>query len=516
MKQLLLLSASLLLTINSQTSGAENPAPALSSKPPQFIVLGVDDCHTCKGLDGLIEIMDAVRAKGGRPIVYALFIAPAPDYGVAKEDLAKAVQRLQLMYDRGVELGNHSLNHTAGGGAVHPFESEAERFMEKAQCNIWLRENIRGLDKIYGYRTDREFLDRLNGEYLAHDVPNIKTAVFGTWRWPRKLEGMECIWNFNYNAVDLTAPPFHPESTRAIASDWGIGGVHGFGKLTVAEAVEMLKANFAAHYNSPERTPFSFSIHDFNFQEYDADDVWAGCEHEKEIWKTFLTDVFVTDKDKYPDAYCITPHQLFVYMNTKDLRKTLAEGNGQKLKPGEVLKTPEEPSRELYRTFRSTFNKQWTVAGPFDNSSKKTIAASDIAPRQWARVTLPEDDVMLWLGKRYAPTTTVYAYSRVYVQSPVNQVADVRIRGAFDAGAFTIWMNNQVAATGDHQYITRVDLKQGWNELLIKTGSMHRGTINSRYEWYFNCRITDTNGIPLNDIVYGANPGEKHNDDHGR
>ena len=139
------LLTTLLFAFAGQVRGADNlpvaasEQPKFDQRPPQFMIISVDDCHTPKGLDGLIEIMDAVKGKGGKPIVYVLYVAPAPEFGVLKEDMGKFVQRLQQMYDRGSELGDHSLNHTAGGGDVGFFRDPGERFMEKAQCNIWLR-----------------------------------------------------------------------------------------------------------------------------------------------------------------------------------------------------------------------------------------------------------------------------------------------------------------------------------------------------------------------------------------
>jgi len=513
-RRAILLLSVMLFAIHAPARCADNiPAaaseqPKFAQRPPQFIIISVDDCHTWKGLDGLIEIMDAVKEKGGKPIVYVLYVTPGPEFGLLKENRDKAVQRLQRMFDRGSELGDHSLNHTAGGGDIGFFRDPGERFMEKAQCNIWLRENIKGLDKVYGYRTDRESLDTLNGEYLAV-MPDVKTNIVQSWRWPYRLKGMESIWAMYHNGIDVTAPPFHPDITKGFSSDWGTLYSHGFGKLSVTAAVEMLKANFDAHYTSAERTPFTFSTHDFNFQEYDPDDVWAGCEHAKEIWKNFLIDIFVTEKDKYPETYCITSHQLFVYMNTQDLQKTLAEGNGQKCKSGEVLKTPEEPSREIYKKFRSTFNKQWNMMGPFEKLPNDVIAETAIDPAQWTRVTLPEDEAILCLEKIYKPTTNASAYNLVYVKSPVNRKAEVRIRGSLDRENFKLWMNDQLAAS-EYRWPVAVDLKEGWNKLLFRTGCLHLGTINSRYEWHFCCRITDTNGVPLYDLAYSPEPRENH------
>ena len=485
---------------------AASAQPKFAERPPQFIVLGVDDCHTPRGLDGLLEIMDAVRDKGGKPIVYVLYVAPSPDFGVSKERQEQSISRLQRMYDRGAELGDHSLSHTAGGGDMGLFRDPHERFMEKAQCNIWLRENIQGLDKIYGYRTDREYLDTLNGEYLAV-VPDVKTNISQTWKWPFCLKGMESVRVFYHNGIDLTAPPFHPDIASGVTSDWGTGLSHGFGNLGIDAAVEMLKANFAAHYNSAERTPFTFSLHDFNFQEYDADDVWKGCENEKEIWKRFLVDIFVTEKARYPDTYCITPHQLFVYLNTRDLQQTLAEGNGQKCKPGEPLKNPEEPSRAYYRKFRSTFNKYWSVMGPFDAARQDSFVEARDAPARWTRVTLPDDDVVLWLEKLYKPATNLVAYSRVYVKSLANQTVQLRMRGGFNRDNFKLWLNDRPPLV-QYQWPLTVDLKEGWNKLLIKTGSMHYGTRNNRYEWCFNFRITDTHGVPVEGVEYSADQPE--------
>ena len=512
MRKTVVLLTALLFAIQIQVRGADridaagSEQPKFTQRPPQFIVLGVDDCHTPGGLDGLIEIMDAVREEGGRPLVYVLYVAPSPDFGASPACLSNTISRLQQMFDRGVELGNHSLNHTAGGGDLGLFADTSERFMEKAQCNIWLRENIRGLDKIYGYRTDREFMDRLNGEYLAL-VPDLRRNIVNSWRWPYRLKGMESIWAFYHNPIDLTAPPFHPDSTRGITSDWGIDPVHGFGSLSVDAGVELLKANFAAHYNSAERTPFTFCLHDFNFQEFDADDVWAGCEHAKEIWKKFLIDILATEKNKYSDTYCITPHQLLVYMNTRDLQQTLAEGNGQKCKPGEVPPTPENPSREMYRKFRRTFIHQWNVLGPFDTAQKDTLAERALDSAQWKKVILPEDVVVLWLEKSCPSVTNAAAYSLVYVQSPAKRSVQLRLRGAFDKNRFQMWLNDQALTTG-YQWPLNIDLQEGWNKLLVRTESVHLGDRHSRYEWYFNCRITDLTGKPMDDLVYRFAPTE--------
>jgi hypothetical protein len=118
----------------------------------------------------------------------------------------------------------------------------------------------------------------------------------------------------------------HANITRPIRSDYP-----GQFDYELSDGVTMMKANFEFRYNHPHRPIFAINAyHDWGLKRPDGATFNWSHRNEAAILKEFLLDVLVRNKDKYPDAYCVTFRQVLEYARTDgDLQQALAIGNGQ-------------------------------------------------------------------------------------------------------------------------------------------------------------------------------------------
>ncbi len=307
---------------------AAEPATPGGKRPPQFIVLGVDDCVNIEGLEAMLDIVETLRAHGSEA-VFTMWVAPlAADY--ESRDLLKQTLILQRLFDLGCEIAHHTLHHNPGGHnwASLPREQQIE---EIEGCTQWYRDNIDGFTRPfshkgggggYGAAIDRAFTRQLlakqdflyRGSRGGH--PNEQT-------WPEPTDGMMRIPT---GSLDAAAPPVHAVITDGITSDYP-----GRFDYEVDDGVRMFVANFDYHYRHPRRPILAVNaFHDWGFKTSD-DSVWNHSHrNQAAILKQFLLEVLVNQKDKYPDTYCVTFRQVVEYVNTGgDLGRTLAIGNGQ-------------------------------------------------------------------------------------------------------------------------------------------------------------------------------------------
>ena len=93
----------------------------------------------------------------------------------------------------------------------------------------------------------------------------------------------------------------------------------------------MWKANFEYRYNHPRRPILAVNaFHDWGLKRTDGQGTKGSHRNESAILKAFLLDVLVTNKDKYPEAHCVTFRQVVEYVATDgDLKQTLDAGNCQ-------------------------------------------------------------------------------------------------------------------------------------------------------------------------------------------
>ena len=103
-------------------------------------------------------------------------------------------------------------------------------------------------------------------------------------------------------SLDSNAPPVHAVITDGIRSDYP-----GRFNFELADGVAMWKANFEYHYNHPRRPIIGINgFHDWALRRLSDPNDTGPARNEAKILKAFLLDVLVTNKDKYPDTYCVT------------------------------------------------------------------------------------------------------------------------------------------------------------------------------------------------------------------
>jgi len=123
---------------------------------------------------------------------------------------------------------------------------------------------------------------------------------------------------------------------------------------------------------------------------------------------------------------------------------------------------------------------------------------ADCAGRRWVP-ELANSMGYVDLRLKMYPKDEVVAYAHTYVYSPADQ--KVRFLYGSDDG-MNIWLNGQLvkedhvhrAALPDHTSVD-MDLKKGWNRLLIKVEQLTGG-------WGFYARITDLDGRTIPNLAY--------------
>jgi len=296
-------------------------------RPPQFIVLGVDDCVNIEGIEAMLDIVETLRDQGSKA-VFTMWVAPLagdPD----SRDMLKQKLIYQRLFDLGCEVAHHTLHHNPGG---HNWASlPPDRQIEEIEgCTHWYRDNIVGFTRPFSHKgggggqgapIDREFtralLARQNFIYRGRrgGHPNEQG-------WPEPGESMR----IPTGCLDAAAPPVHAEITDGITSDYP-----GRFDYEVPEGVAMWMANFDYHYRHPRRPILAVNaFHDWGFKTMDDSTCTFSHRNEGAILKEFLLEVLVRQKDKYPDTHCVTFRQIVEYVRTDgDLERTLAIGNGQ-------------------------------------------------------------------------------------------------------------------------------------------------------------------------------------------
>jgi peptidoglycan/xylan/chitin deacetylase (PgdA/CDA1 family) len=300
-------------------------------KPPQFIVLGIDDCKSLGGLENMLDITETLHYKNSRA-VWTMYTAPCPG---RSEDLEKQVALYQRLYDLGCEFANHTLNHNPQGinWYGHPRRVQIQ---EIDGCRQWLRDHIHGLWYVYSQKTGgggargfkdpaftRKLMKSQRFEYNANNV----TAMFESMIphpdvqfWPYKLGDM---WMIDVGLIDGNAPGVHKPITKGFYTDYS-----GKFDYETPDGIAMLKGNFEYRYRLPHRPPLIINaVHEWGLGQY-----YNSHRNQHAILKGFLLDVLVKNRKKYPNTYVITLHELIEYMQRGDIRTIIEEGKGQSKK----------------------------------------------------------------------------------------------------------------------------------------------------------------------------------------
>jgi peptidoglycan/xylan/chitin deacetylase (PgdA/CDA1 family) len=297
--------------------------PPYGANPSQFIILGVDDCRNREGLEQMLDIVEDLGRQGAK-VGFSMYCTPHADHTAGQESLERCVMLWQRLYDLGSEICNHTLNHNLNGVYWSARATHEEQTREVQGNRDWLREHIYNLWYLYSFKgggsgkpTDpafsRQLLKDQNFEYSGNrgQHPDIQP-------WPYKLDD---TWTIDIGTLDGNAPPVHRKITYGIQSDYS-----GTFNYEMAEGLAMYKANFAYHYNMPNRPLVAVNaFHDWGFKPGGK----GSHRNEAALLKAFLKDVLVTNKAKYPNTHVITFHQLIKYMKTNDLAAIIAEGSGQ-------------------------------------------------------------------------------------------------------------------------------------------------------------------------------------------
>lgn len=301
--------------------------PPRGGTPPQFIILGVDDCRTIEGVESMLGIVDDLRGKGAR-VAFTMWCSPMIDRSTNQESLERIILLWQRLYDTGSEICNHTLNHNLNGVNWFSRPTRAEQAREVAGNKEWLRANIHGLGPIFSFKgggggrgkpVDRDYarslLSDVEYEGRRGQHPDVQA-------WPFKLGS---TWVIETGALDGDAPPMHKDITNRIHSDYA-----GAFDFSVEAGLAMMKSNFDYHYAMPNRPIFAVNaFHDWGLKR----GVDGSHRNEAAILQAFLEDVLVANRQRYPDTYVVTFHQLIRYVQGDDLATIIAEGSGQAIAP---------------------------------------------------------------------------------------------------------------------------------------------------------------------------------------
>lgn len=175
---------------------------------------------------------------------------------------------------------------------------------------------------------------------------------------------------------------------------------------------------------------------------------------------------------------------------------------------------------------QAPFVNTWLVLGLFDNGADNAglqqdlIGESDVSPALGDQAAGHEwryfDDRLLQRGydsyqdlfsyfrlKRHEDIAAKLAYAHVYVYSP--QVQDAQLRMGADS-ALRAWLNGELAMTSDEgapyrdSLVAQVQLREGWNRLLVKVANRQAGRLG------FYARLCADDSGPLPGLLFAVNP----------
>ena len=159
--------------------------------------------------------------------------------------------------------------------------------------------------------------------------------------------------------------------------------------------------------------------------------------------------------------------------------------------------------------------KDWYFLGPFDNTAKDALNKNfppegtiDLAGEytgkggiliKWSRPFSYDVSGDVDLNLLFKPNDYAVAYALTYAHSPKDKKVQLRF-GAEDG--IKIWLNDKVVVKSEiakagevDSDIVEVNLKKGWNKILLKV-------TDTWGSWGFYFRVTDLNGKPVEDIIF--------------
>jgi HEAT repeat protein len=308
-----------------------NLATPGGKRPPQFICLGVDDCANADGLESMLDICQTLQGKGSKA-VFTMWLAPLiGDWEV--RDMEKQTLLVRRLFDMGCEIAHHTLMHNPEG-KFWTSQPPAIQVREIEGCTQWDRSHIPGFLRPFSHKGggggsgtpfDPNFSKWLTAKqnFLYSGGGRRNNSGPDGQLWPEK-QPAGAMYRINTGCLDAAAPPVHAHIADPIFSDYG-----GRFEYELPDGVAMWKANFDYHYILPRRPILAVNaFHDWGLRQTGG--AKGSHRNEGRILKEFLVDVLVTNKDKYPDAYCVTYRQVVEYVASDgDLKHTLDAGNCQ-------------------------------------------------------------------------------------------------------------------------------------------------------------------------------------------
>ncbi len=157
--------------------------------------------------------------------------------------------------------------------------------------------------------------------------------------------------------------------------------------------------------------------------------------------------------------------------------------------------------------------RQWHLIGPFDNTGGRGFSAEyppelaiDLAaeypgkhgPVRWSAHTLKGDDAVIDFNERLGEEKAVAAYAFARFTAPGQTEAELRLSSP---NAVKVWLNGRPVAAFEiyhagsqfDQYVARVRLKEGVNEVLVKV-CQNEQTQSWARVWKLQLRVCDQAG----------------------
>jgi len=311
-------------------------------RPPVFICLGVDDCANIEGLESMLDICETLKDKGSKA-VFTLWLAPLASTWEDR-DVPKQALIVQRLFDLGCEIANHTLTHNRGG--IYWTAREKEYQLQAVEgAAKWYRDNIEGFTRPFSFKGGGGAASGTNPDpAFTQALMARQRFLYGGGRgnnrpalqsWPAApAPGVQPYYRLDTGCLDAAAPPVHETVADPIYSDYS-----GRFDYEVPPGVAMWKANFEYRYNHPRRPILAVNaFHDWGLRRTDGQGAKGSHRNEGAILKAFLLDVLVANKDKYPEAHCVTFRQVVEYVASDgDLKHALDAGNCQD------TRNPEKP-----------------------------------------------------------------------------------------------------------------------------------------------------------------------------
>jgi peptidoglycan/xylan/chitin deacetylase (PgdA/CDA1 family) len=287
----------------------QDPLPADTYGRPRYIHFNYDDCATTYAMERFADFVEEMAAEDAR-WVFNVTIAP-----LSKYDHEYNTYLVQRLFDRGCEVSNHTLHHNHPPAESHLMASDDQTLRaEIGGCTNWLKTYIKSLDKVYhwhpgggGYYKPGQKLRKVTEiAEIAREAGLTRDIQYEVLKGTQKTEYVDPYapsYHEQFNPARLgkgQAPPLFPYRDQKDL-DFGYAADEAW------ERIDAFAASFHHWYfNAPDKVLF-FMGHDWTNGPIPNR---LGHEEHWDILKGFIKDVLLTNRDRYPLAYCVTHLEL--------------------------------------------------------------------------------------------------------------------------------------------------------------------------------------------------------------